>query len=308
MVAEPGWTRIPGVVGDAFAITLADGRRLEGWATGERTAPAVFLHVGTPCAGIAFEPMVEAALARGCRFVTYSRPGYAGSTRREGRSVADCVEDVAAIASELGLERAHVVGWSGGGPHALACAALLPGLVASAATLAGVAPWEAAGLDWMDGMADENLEEFGAADDGTEALQRFLGPTAAEHRDVTGDTVAAMLGGLVTEVDRRALTGGFADYMAETMRAALSTGYWGWLDDDLAFVRDWGFALDDIRVPVTVWQGRQDAMVPYAHGAWLASHVAGARGMLFEDEGHLSLVARFGDVVDDLLAVAPAVR
>jgi pimeloyl-ACP methyl ester carboxylesterase len=88
------------------------------------------------------------------------------------------------------------------------------------------------------------------------------------------------------------------------MRGALANGYWGWLDDDLAFARDWGFSLDDIAVPVTVWQGRQDAMVPYGHGDWLASHIAGARAMLFEDEGHLSLLARSDDVVDDLVASA----
>jgi pimeloyl-ACP methyl ester carboxylesterase len=287
----------------AFSIALAGGRELEAWATEGESTDAVFLHVGTPGAGIPFEPMVEAAVRRGCRFVTYSRPGYSRSTRRAGRSVADCVADVAALARELGLERLYVVGWSGGGPHGLACAALLPELVASAATLAGVAPW-ANDLDWLGGMAEENVTEFGAARAGEEALARFIEHAAAEHRGVTADTVAEPLGGLVTDVDKAALDGALAEYLATAMRAALSTGFWGWFDDDLAFARDWGFSLDDIAVPVTVWQGRQDAMVPYGHGAWLASHIAGARGMLIEDEGHLSLLARFDDVVDDLVASA----
>ena len=142
-----------------------------------------------------------------------------GSTRQAGRSVADCVEDVARSPTALGLERLHVVGWSGGGPHALACAALLPELVASAATLAGVAPWDAEGLDWLDGMAEENHEEFGAALAGDDALTRFLEPFAARARDRrTADTVAEMLGGLVTDVDRRALTGEFADSRRRSFR------------------------------------------------------------------------------------------
>jgi pimeloyl-ACP methyl ester carboxylesterase len=290
----------------AFSIALADGRELEAWATDGESTAAVFLHVGTPCAGIPYEPMVDAAVRRGCRFVTYSRPGYGKSTRRVGRSVADCVEDVEALAQELGLERLYVVGWSGGGPHGLACAALLPALVASPATLAGAAP-SADDLDWLDGMAEENRLEFGAAREGEQALERFLEQPGVEHRAVTADTIVEMLGGLVTDVDRRALTGALAEYLAATMRGALASGYWGWLDDDLAFARDWGFSLDDIAVPVTVWQGRRDAMVPYGHGAWLASHIAGARGMLLEDEGHLSLLARFDDVVDDLVASAQTV-
>ena len=125
-------------------------------------------------------PLVDATLARGARFVTYSRPGYAGSTRLEGRSVADCAADAAALLDTLEVDRAHVVGWSGGGPHALACAALLPELVTSGATLAGVAPWDAAGLDWLEGMAQENLDEFAAVLEGPEALLPV--PGAARRR------------------------------------------------------------------------------------------------------------------------------
>ena len=218
--------------------------------------------------------------------------------------MADCVGDVIAVAAELGLERLHVVGWSGGGPHALATAALAPELVASAATLAGVAPWDAPGLEWLDGMADENVAEFGAAQRGAEALTAFLEEAAAALRDQTGRTLAEALGGLVTEVDRRALagSGALADYLADSTRRAVSQGIAGWRDDDLAFARDWGFPLGAIRVPITVWQGRQDAMVPYAHGDWLARRIPGAQARLFNDEGHLSLVERFDEVVDDLVA------
>jgi pimeloyl-ACP methyl ester carboxylesterase len=290
-----------------LTVTLEDGRRLEAWASDGTATSAVLLHVGTPSAGIPFEPMVDAAARRECRFVTYSRPGYAESTRKPGRSVADSAKDVAELAGALSLERLYAIGWSGGGPHALACAALLPELVGSAATLAGVAPWTAAGLDWLDGMAEENRAEFGAAQEGEEALRQFLEASAEELAGATAETIVGMLGGLVTEVDRDALTGPVAEYLASLIRGALSSGIWGWHDDDVAFTRDWGFSLEDIARPVTVWQGRQDAMVPYAHGEWLATHVAGARGMLLEGEGHVSLVSRFDEIVDDLLAAAQPV-
>jgi pimeloyl-ACP methyl ester carboxylesterase len=292
------------VTGAAFAVDLPDGRRLEGWAAGERDAPTLLLHVGTPAAGIPFAPLVDDVLARGCRFVTYSRPGYAGSTRLEGRSVADCAADVDAVAEALSLDVLHTVGWSGGGPHALACAALLPHRVSSAATLAGVAPWGAEGLAWLDGMAEENLDEFGATLEGADALYRFLAPLAEDRVGVTGETVADGLGTLVTDVDRAALTGDFAEFLAASTRAAVSNGPWGWLDDDLAFARDWGFALDEIAVPVVVWHGVHDAMVPTSHGDWLAAHVPGAESRILADEGHITLVRRFGDVVDELLAAA----
>jgi pimeloyl-ACP methyl ester carboxylesterase len=285
-------------------IVTADDRTLEVWATPSRSS-ALLLILGTPCAGLPYRPAVASAAARDLQYLSYSRPGYGSSTRQPGRSVVDCTSDVRTIAVALGVERLLVIGWSGGGPHALACAAGLEGLVVSAATLAGVAPWSAEGLDWLAGMAPENVAEFGAAREGEAALERYLTPAAAALRDVTGASVADALGGLVSEVDRASLTGEFAEASAEAFREAVREGPWGWLDDDLAFARDWGFRLDTIRVPVAVWQGDQDLMVPFAHGAWLAEHVRGARAELHSGEGHLSLaVNRFDDIVEDLVAHA----
>jgi pimeloyl-ACP methyl ester carboxylesterase len=292
------------VRGDRFELVLDDGRRLEGWASDGTAATALLFHVGTPSVGIPFDPCVQPVVRRGLRFVTYSRPGYGGSAREEGRSVADCVGDVAAIVRALSIDRLYVVGWSGGGPHALACTALLPDLVASGVTLAGVAPWGAEGLDWLDGMAPENHAEFGAALEGSNALRALLLRAAETTGGSTAETIADALGGLVTDVDRDALRGPMAGYLAALMRGATATGIWGWHDDDLAFTRDWGFDLGEVSRPVRIWQGRADAMVPYAHGEWLADHVPGSHARLFDDEGHLSLVLRFEEVVDDLLAAA----
>ena len=154
-------------------------------------------------------------------------------------------------------------------------------------------------------MAPENVEEFGAAMEGTQALSEYLAAAAGQMADVTASQVAESLGGLATAADRAAITGAFAEYLAESTRAAVAAGIDGWRDDDLAFVRDWGFSLDLVRVPLSIWQGDQDAMVPFGHGEWLAKAIPMAYPHLLPGEGHLTLVqARIGDILDDLVALA----
>ena len=200
----------------------------------------------------------------------------------------------------MGVDAFVTVGWSGGGPRALACAALVPGCLA-AASGAGVAPVDAAGLDWPAGMAPENVEEFSAAMAGRDALEELLRREAVGVFAVTAEQVAASLGGLVSDVDKAALTGELAEATAASLRRAGEQGIVGWRDDDLALVRPWGFDPAAIEVPVSVWQGGQDRMVPFAHGTWLAAHIPTARSHLYEDEGHLSLLMQMERVLDDLL-------
>ncbi|NUP53108.1 MAG: alpha/beta hydrolase [Catenulispora sp.] len=285
------------------SLRLADGRTLEYLAAGPAQGTPLIFHHGTPFAAVLFEPMVAAAARHDLRLVIHSRPGYAGSSARPGRTVAAVAEDVDALLDELGADRFVTAGWSGGGPHALACAALLPRRCAAAATVAGVAPYVADGLDWSDGMGTENIEEFGAAVAGAEPLTALLTPVAAELGGVQGDQIAAALGDLISEVDRRALSDDFAEYSAAAFRLAVSTGIEGWRDDDLAFVRDWGFDLDAVQVPVSVWQGSEDRMVPFAHGRWLADRLPKAVPHLQPTEGHLSLMLdRCDDIFADLAA------
>ena len=277
--------------------------RLEVQSTGPESGRAIVYHAGTPGAGMQFSPLVDVGAERGLRHVCYSRPGYGDSDRHAGRSVADCAADVAAIADALGIERFFAAGASGGGPHALACAALLPDRVIAVATIASVAPAQADGLDWYDGMGRENLDEFAAAEAGGAELRPLLERERAQMIEASGPELHAAFGELLDEVDRRALTGAFADYLAECIRAGLEHGVDGWVDDDLAFVRDWGFALGDISRPVIVWQGGHDRMVPAAHGQWLAAHVPRAQARLLPDEGHLSLMlGSYGRILDELIA------
>ncbi|HLH28262.1 MAG TPA: alpha/beta fold hydrolase [Acidimicrobiales bacterium] len=292
--------------GDRWLDVQVGGRTIEAVILGPPGALPLVYHGGTPSAAVVYRPLAEAALEQGLSFLTTSRPGYARSTPQRGRSVADVAADTAAVLDAVGAGSFLTLGWSGGGPHALACAALLPDRCRAAATLAGVAPFRA-GFDWMAGMAPENVDEFGAAVAGEEPLTSFLESAAGVLAGVGGDDIAASLGELASEVDRSALTGAFAEYLAESIRRSLSTGIAGWRDDDLAFVKDWGFPLDVISIPVATWQGDQDRMVPFSHSRWLAGAVAGARAHLCSGEGHLSLwESRIAEVVADLAALPRA--
>src|SRR5207245_577037 len=194
-------------------VRRPDGGEIEVRGEDSADQPLVF-HWGTPGAAVWFEPLATAAAHAGLRFVTYSRPGYAGSTPRPGRSVADAAADVATVLDALGANTFVTVGWSGGGPHALACAALLPDRCVAATSLAGAAPYPADGLDWLAGMGAENIEEFSAAIEGESALSPALQTMAKDLHAIRGADVAAALGGLVSDVDKRALTGEFADAVA----------------------------------------------------------------------------------------------
>jgi pimeloyl-ACP methyl ester carboxylesterase len=287
-------------------VRAAGERQLEALASGPTDGLTLVLHNGTPAGLMAAPGIAAAAAERGLRLVVYARPGYESSTPVPGRRVGDAAADLAAVLDALGTAEFVTVGWSGGGPHALACAALLPGRCLAAATMAGVAPYQAGGLDWSQGMGSENVAEFHAALAGPEALTKFLEAAAGEMASVTGADVVAGLGDLASAADKAAVTGEFADYLAASFRAAVAGGVAGWRDDDLAFVTDWDFTMADVDAgaPVAVWQGDQDMMVPWSHGHWLATHIPGARAHLLPGEGHLTLVHIFGAILDDLLDLA----
>ncbi|MFL6158977.1 MAG: alpha/beta fold hydrolase [Marmoricola sp.] len=283
-------------------IDARDGRELEVLLGGDPDGFPWLFHGGTPSAAVDSPILDQAARTAGLRLVTYSRPGYGLSTPRPWPRprIADDLADSVLILDALGISDFVTLGWSGGGPRALACAALLPRRCKAAAALAGVAPSDAPDLDFTAGMGPENVEEFAAAAAGPQAYGAFLAEPVAELASVTGDQVAASLGGLITPVDAAALTGEFADWLAALFRHAAAQGVIGWREDGIAIMGPWEFSLADVRVPVAIWQGRQDAMVPFSHGQWLAANVPGAHAHLFEDEGHVSLFGRLDEILADL--------
>lgn len=284
-----------------LTVTTADGRSLEVRLHGPDGAHPLVFHHGTPGAAAAFPLLEQAVDTAGLRLVTVSRPGYGASTpRSEAATVAADVDDTVTVLDHLGLDEFVTLGWSGGGPRALACAALLPERCRAAASWVGVAPREGFEDEWLAGMGEENVEEFGAALAGEEPLRALLEEWHPGFATIEGPAVAEGMGDLLPDVDRAFLTPALADWLAATFRHALREGIEGWLHDDIAFTRPWGVDLGTVTVPTALWQGRQDRMVPLAHAERLATLLPDAEEHLTEADGHLSMMGRLDEIVAGL--------
>jgi pimeloyl-ACP methyl ester carboxylesterase len=290
---------------DAFEqVQLPDGRRLDVRVSGPAGGLPLVYHHGTPSSARPVRALERAVHARGLRLVTTSRPGYGDSTRQPGRSVVDVVADSDAVLAALGAQRCLTMGWSGGGPHALACGARL-GAAAAVLVVAGVAPYDADGLDWMAGMGEDNVIEFSAAVQGEAQLRPYLLREGEPLRNIQAADIVSSMESLLPDVDRAVLTGEYGEDLAAAFREAVRTGVDGWLDDDLAFARPWGFSLSEISVPTMIWQGSADLMVPFAHGQWLASRLPAASAHLEDGEGHLSVgLGKLDAMLDELVKAA----
>ena len=287
------------------SVRATDGRVLEVLTAGPPDGMPLVFNTGSPGGAALFPLLTEAAAAHGLRVVHYSRPGFGRSTAQPGRSIADAAGDVAAILDSLGADRFVTVGWSGGGPHALASAALLSGRCAAVASVSGIGPYAAADLDWFAGMDEGNREEYSlaAAADIAGVAQR-IEAEAPKYATMQAQPLDAEALALPAAADIAA----FREFLASTFRHAFVEGIAGWRDDDLAFMRPWGFDLAQIRCPVTIWHGEADVAVPVAHGRWLASHIAGAHAHFEPGLGHGALMrTHFRAIVTELatLAVRP---
>ncbi len=277
--------------------TTPDGRTLAVEEAGDPHGRPVLVHAGTPNSRHIYAPNAADAASRGLRLIGYDRPGYGGSTPHPGRSVADCAADVRAICAELGIDRLVMWGISGGGPHVLACAALLPDLVAAAASLASLAPVGAEGLDWFAGMGQLNVDDFKLFERDKEAARAKLEADREEMLAADPAEEARILESLLTPTDKAALTGELAEFLTYSGHEGLAPGGEGWWEDAVAHSGPWGFDLSAISVPVLLMHGRQDQFVPFGHGEWLAAHIPGVDARLSDEDGHLTLLRnRIGEV------------
>jgi len=259
-------------------LELDDGRTLHAYDAGAGDAGgrlAVFWHHGSPNIGAPPKPLFPAADRLGIRWVSYDRPGYGGSTPHPDRAVASAAADASAVADALGIGRFAVVGHSGGGSHALACAALLRERVLGAVVVAGMAPFGAEGLDWFEGFGPAGAAELRAAVAGRAALEKHL----AESDD----------GLEFTPEDEAALAGEWS-WLIDVVRAALAGGMGGFIDDDLAGVDAWGFDPADVAAPALFLHGGRDRVVPAAHGEWLARRCPSAELWMYPEDGHISVL------------------
>ena len=262
-------------------LDLGNGRLLHVYDCGPTGAGddlVVFWHHGTPALGAPPEPLMPAAAALGIRWVSFDRPGYGGSTRLPERDVAAVAADTATVAEALGLDRFAVLGASGGGPHALACAAAMPDRVVGAVSIAGLAPFAADGLDWFAGMAAAGAAELHAACAGPAGLAEHLAAAAYDPE-------------IFTPADHMALAGIWSWLGDIAGKGMQGNGIDGMVDDDLAYVNPWGFEPALLDVPVLLVHGEKDRIVPAGHSEWLARHVPAAELRLRPQAGHISVLA-----------------
>ncbi|MSX18558.1 MAG: alpha/beta fold hydrolase [Actinobacteria bacterium] len=281
-------------------LKLSDDRFLEYFDNGISSTRAIIFHHGTPGHASTWASWLEPAASRGIRAISYSRAGYGISDRNEGRTVASNNEDIRALLDSFGITEFISIGWSGGGPHALATSKMdgNNGVI----TLAGVGAYGVDDLDFLAGMGPENEEEFGEALKGESAISAWMDTNAGAFKNVTGDQIRESFGGLIGDADKGVLEGAFADELASTFRKGLAVSFDGWIDDDVAFVQPWGFELSAISVPALIWQGDQDLMVPHAHSYWLEKHISSAQLNFVPGHGHISLLVKYRDQILDQAA------
>ena len=241
-------------------------------------------HHGTPNIGAPPEPLFPARARLGIRWVSYDRPGYGGSSPNPNRDVGSAAADVAAVADALGIERFAVMGHSGGGPHALACGALLPERVLAVVSMAGLAPFGAEGLDWFDGMIDSGVASLRAAAAGRAEKERYEASGAEYDPEFT-------------EADLAVLAGEWA-WLERVVGPALAAGPGGLIADDLAYVAPWGFDPVEVVAPTLFVHGGRDRIVPCSHSQWLAQQCPEAELRLSADDGHLSILGLAAQALD----------
>lgn len=266
--------------------------------SGPEDGVPLLYHHGTPGCLHQMAGTAQETSARGLRYVTYTRAGAQGSDRNPGRSVGDVAADMEDLLDWLGADRCLVAGKSGGGPHALATGALLPERVAAVISIAGCMPYREG---FLDGMGADNIEEFTLAQQGEEALLPFLLRHQAALKEADAEAMVADLQSLLPEVDRAVLTSDVGVDMVAGMRGGAQEIH-GWMDDDLAFTKSWGFDVRDLAVPTYIWQGSEDLMVPFHHGEWLVANIPAAVPHLMQGEGHFSVVVgAMGRMLDEAL-------
>jgi pimeloyl-ACP methyl ester carboxylesterase len=282
-------------------VRLADGRNVAVKVSGSPTGHPVFLMHGTPGSRVAPLPRSLVLHGLGVRLITFDRPGYGDSDRLGSRQVVDVVPDVEAIADRLGIDEFAVLGRSGGGPHALACAAQLPDRVTRAAILVSLAPWTAEGLDWFAGMSDSNIQEFKDASTQPEALTAALVQTAAAIRNNPSSHVTTLSPEL-PEADQRVVADSrLRELLARNYAEALRGSADGWIDDSIAFISPWGFEPAEIKVPVLVWHGQDDVFSPVAHSRWLADQIPNASMLIQPGAAHFAAIEVMPDVLSWLI-------
>lgn len=255
-------------------LTLSDGRDLEYATNALPSSCAVVFHQGTLCDLSEWTSWLHQFERLGVRALAFNRSGYGRSSGKDGRVTLDVGHDVAQLADHLGLRAFVSVGWSGGGSHALATS--IDSRCTGVVTLAGIAPFARDDLDFYEGMKNADIDEYDAALRDIDELVSLIDDP--EH------------GNEWCEPDRIAMASPAMDEVNGAIERALSFGRRCLVDDYSSYLSAWGFDVEEITVPVVIFQGDADENVPVAHAKWLTRHIKGSQLRLYPGEGHMSLV------------------
>ena len=295
--------KVTHVATDDYRLEL-DGGRTIGYATwGDPEGTPVFFAHGTPGSRRARFPSLgdPGWLARRrLRFIGVDRPGYGYSDPRTEANLLDCAEDFVLVADRLGLERFAVIGYSGGGPYAVALGALVPGRLRGVAVVSGLGALDRP--DAFEGMDEANAADFEMAMESPEDLATEIDEAAREMREGSWGSVSEITEEL-PEVDLRILERPDAQTLFfGPSQEAVRQGAAGWVDDHLRLVRPWPFRLGDVRgVDVRIYHGEADVLVPAQHAKHLAEGMRGSRLRLYPGEGHFSIDRHIKVIAQDLL-------
>jgi pimeloyl-ACP methyl ester carboxylesterase len=278
-------------------LRLSDGRTLGYAEYGVPDGKPVLVFHGSPGSRLQVRAAHGPALARGIRIIAPDRPGLGRSTRLPGRQIADWPQDVRALADALGIARFAVIGISGGGPYVAACAWGLPERITRAGIISGVAP-PGHGASVCGGLRrrERLVVDLGLR---TPWLMRAVMTCAATPCRRWTERIFERIRTLATPADRAILDRPeVAECLIAGMKEAFRQGGRGPADDVLLLARPWTFRPEEIRVPVRLWHGDADAVVPVAMGRQLAAAIPGCRAEFIPGAGHYLAFDRIGPFLD----------
>lgn len=294
---------IPQHVVEEHEVILRDGRLLAAYTYGQ--GPVVLYHHGTPGTGLTLNCARVAADQLGVTVLSYDRAGYARSDANPGRSIASVATDMEDLLNHFHVDSALTVGWSGGGPHALATAHFLPERIQAVCVIAGVGPSDVDDLNYREGLSEAELQEFELAVSGREALLEFAKENYAPLATLTREDVQNSLTDRTAASDRAFLEGDYCDELVEHFRRALEASVEGMTDDAVAFSTPWGFDVSNIQQEMVIFHGALDRSVPIRHGQWLAKRVPHAVPRFFDEDGHTSIaIGRMTEAISELLSLS----
>ncbi len=268
-------------------LTTLDNRELCVESAGDPLGKAFLFHNGTPTSRKLYSGMVNEALDRGIFLLCYDRPGYGGSTSHPGRTVGDSVQDVLTITRHFGIERLAVWGISGGGPHTIASAVLLPQLVCAAASFASLAPVTLSDFDYFQGMPEQKVEARKLYFSDPEKFRQYLNKSRDDIQAATNEFLAGKLRAMP---QKERVSQSFFEFSYQTMQIAIEKGIGGYWEDYQAFYSSWGFDLSSNRVPIQLWHGKKDSDVPFYHSERLSKEIPNSELHLTETDGHFSIL------------------